>query len=114
MSVYVEYFRMAGKKQNMKKLWKFLKDAPILILDEATSHLDAISEFTVHKALNKLKKDRTTLIIAHRLSTIKDADKIIVLNNGCLTETGSHIELIKKNGIYKQLVSKQLGITTKK
>ena len=103
-----------GQRQRVSIARAFLKNAPILILDEATSHLDAISEYTVHKALNKLKKERTTLIIAHRLSTIKDADQIIVLKNGCLAETGSHEELIKKNGIYKQLVSKQLGITNKK
>jgi len=98
-----------GQRQRVSIARAFLKDAPVLILDEATSHLDAISEHAVHNSINKLKKNRTTLIIAHRLSTIRDADKIIVLNHGSLVESGSHEELLKKTGLYKQLVSKQLG-----
>jgi ATP-binding cassette subfamily C protein CydCD len=86
-----------------------LKDAPLLILDEATSHLDALSEQTVHKALNLLKTNRTTIIIAHRLSTIRDADRIIVLHEGRMVETGTHKELLQKTGLYRQLVSKQLS-----
>ena len=101
-----------GQQQRVAIARAFLKDAPVLILDEATSHLDAISEHIVHKSLNKLKKNRTTIIIAHRLSTIRDADKIIVLNNGSIEQTGSHSNLLKQTGLYKQLVSKQLGITT--
>ncbi|MBL7035362.1 MAG: lipid ABC transporter permease/ATP-binding protein, partial [SAR324 cluster bacterium] len=87
----------------------FLKDAPFLILDEATSHLDALSENTVHKALDLLKTNRTTIIIAHRLSTIRNADQIIVLNKGSIVETGTHTELLQKKGLYKQLISKQLS-----
>jgi len=98
-----------GQRQRVSIARAFLKDSPVLILDEATSHLDAISENVVHKAINKLKKNRTTLIIAHRLSTIRDADKIIVLKNGSLVEIGSHEDLLQKHGLYKQLVSKQLG-----
>ena len=100
-----------GQRQRVSIARAFLKDAPVLILDEATSHLDVISEHTVHNSLSLLKANRTTMIIAHRLSTIRDADQIIVLNQGCIVETGSHEELLKKMGLYKQLVSKQLGIS---
>ena len=98
-----------GQRQRVAIARAFLKDAPFLILDEATSHLDALSEHTVHKALNLLKTNRTTIIIAHRLSTIRDADRIIVLNEGRMVETGTHEELLQKTGLYRQLVSKQLS-----
>jgi ABC-type multidrug transport system fused ATPase/permease subunit len=98
-----------GQRQRVAIARAFLKDAPFLILDEATSHLDALSEHTVHKALNLLKTNRTTIIIAHRLSTIRDADRIIVLHEGRMVETGTHNELLQKTGLYRQLVSKQLS-----
>ena len=98
-----------GQRQRVAIARAFLKDAPFLILDEATSHLDALSEHTVHKALNLLKTNRTTIIIAHRLSTIRDADRIIVLHEGRMVETGTHKELLQKTGLYRQLVSKQLS-----
>ena len=98
-----------GQRQRVAIARAFLKDASVLILDEATSHLDALSENIVHKALIQLKKNKTTVIIAHRLSTIRDADQIIVLDKGRIEETGTHEELLKKMGLYKQLVSKQLG-----
>ena len=98
-----------GQRQRVAIARAFLKDAPFLILDEATSHLDALSENTVHKALDLLKTNRTTIIIAHRLSTTSNADQIIVLNKGSMVETGSHQELLQKRGLYRQLVSKQLG-----
>ncbi len=98
-----------GQRQRVAIARAFLKDAPFLILDEATSHLDALSEHTVHKSLDLLKTNRTTIIIAHRLSTIRDADRIIVLNEGEMVETGTHNELLQKTGLYRQLVSKQLG-----
>jgi ATP-binding cassette subfamily C protein CydCD len=98
-----------GQRQRVAIARAFLKNAPFLILDEATSHLDALSEHTVHKALNLLKTNRTTIIIAHRLSTIRDADRIIVLNEGRMVETGTHNELLQKTGLYRQLVSKQLS-----
>ena len=98
-----------GQRQRVAIARAFLKDAPVLILDEATSHLDAVSENIVHKALNQLKKNRTTLIIAHRLSTVRDADQIIVLDNGHIEEIGTHEELLKNNGLYKKLISKQMG-----
>jgi len=98
-----------GQRQRVAIARAFLKNAPFLILDEATSHLDALSEHTVHKALNLLKTNRTTIIIAHRLSTIRDADRIIVLHEGRMVETGTHNELLQKTGLYRQLVSKQLS-----
>lgn len=98
-----------GQRQRVAIARAFLKDAPFLILDEATSHLDALSEHTVHKSLDLLKTNRTTIIIAHRLSTIRDADRIIVLSEGVMVETGTHNELLQKTGLYRQLVSKQLS-----
>ena len=98
-----------GQRQRVAIARAFLKDAPFLILDEATSHLDALSEHTVHKALNLLKTNRTTIIIAHRLSTIRDADQIIVLNEGKMVEACTHNELLQTTGLYRQLVSKQLS-----
>ena len=87
-----------------------MKDVKILIFDEATSALDAQSENEVQSALDNIIKNKkiTTIIIAHRLSTIKNADKIIFLNKGKIVESGTHEELLKLNGEYKILVSKQL------
>ena len=98
-----------GQRQRVAIARAFLKDAPILILDEATSHLDALSESEVRGALDKLKEDRTTIIIAHRLSTIRNADNIIVLDGGSIEESGNHEQLLKKNGLYSQLVYKQMN-----
>ena len=98
-----------GQRQRVAIARAFLKDAPILILDEATSHLDALSESEVRGALDKLKEDRTTIIIAHRLSTIRNADNIIVLDGGSIKESGKHEQLLKKNGLYSQLVYKQMN-----
>ena len=96
-----------GQKQRVSIARAFLKNAPILLLDEATSSLDSESEFAVQKTINTLMKDRTTLVIAHRLSTIENADKIIVLNEGNIEETGTHIELINNSGLYKKLYERQ-------
>ena len=98
-----------GQRQRVAIARAFLKNAPVLILDEATSHLDALSENIVHKALNQLKINRTTLIIAHRLSTVRNADQIIVLDKGRIMETGTHKELFKNKGLYRKLISKQLS-----
>jgi len=98
-----------GQRQRVAIARAFLKDAPVLILDEATSHLDAISEQGVRKALDQLKTDRTTIIIAHRLSTIRDADMIVVLEDGQVVETGTHEDLLKNKRLYARLVSHQLG-----
>jgi ABC-type multidrug transport system fused ATPase/permease subunit len=98
-----------GQRQRVAIARAFLKDAPILILDEATSHLDAVNEAAVRRALDVLKADRTTVVIAHRLSTIRDADKIMVLEEGQLIETGSHEDLLAAGGLYATLVSRQLA-----
>jgi ATP-binding cassette subfamily B protein len=94
-----------GQKQRIAIARALLKDAPILILDEATSSLDSRSETLVQDALERLMKGRTTIIIAHRLSTISHVDKIITLKNGRINETGSPEELAKTNGIYAKLLA---------
>ncbi len=101
-----------GQRQRVAIARAFLKDAPILILDEATSHLDAVSEQAVRAALDLLARNRTTLVIAHRLSTVRTADRIIVLEDGRVAETGSHRELLDKGGLYAHLVSRQLASAT--
>jgi ATP-binding cassette subfamily C protein CydCD len=78
------------------------------VLDEATSHLDAINEAQVHEALTHLMTGRTTLVIAHRLSTIRNATRIIVLDNGHAVEQGTHGELLEKDGLYSHLIASQL------
>jgi ATP-binding cassette subfamily C protein CydCD len=98
-----------GQRQRVAIARAFLKDAPILILDEATSHLDAVNEQAVRHALEELMEDRTTVIIAHRLSTIRNADSIVVLDAGRVVETGSHEDLLRRHGLYSQLVGRQLA-----
>ena len=97
-----------GQRQRIAIARAILKNAPVLILDEATSHLDAISEATVREALDRLMVGRTTVVIAHRLSTIRDADKILVLDDGKVVEQGTHEELFSRRGLYAQLVSAQM------
>ncbi len=92
-----------GQKQRLSIARAVLKNPPILILDEATSSLDTESERLVQDALNKLMKNRTSVVIAHRLSTIVNADQILVINKGEIIEQGTHDELIKKDGLYKKL-----------
>lgn len=96
-----------GQKQRLSIAGIFLNNPPILILDEATSALDLESESIIQEALDVLSKDRTTLIVAHRLSTITHADKIVVIENGHIVETGTHRELIAKQGAYEHLYSIQ-------
>ncbi|MDF2723578.1 MAG: lipid exporter, fused ATPase and inner rane subunit MsbA [Paenibacillus sp.] len=97
-----------GQKQRLAIARALLKDPRILILDEATSALDAESEELVTEALNHLMKNRTTFVIAHRLATVVRADQIIVLDNGTIAESGTHEQLLRKGGLYKELYEKQL------
>lgn len=103
-----------GQRQRVAIARAFLKDAPVLILDEATSHLDTLNERAVRQALDRLKADRTTIVIAHRLSTIRDADCIVVMGEGRVLETGTHDDLLAARGAYAHLVASQLsrGVAT--
>ncbi|MBF0475688.1 MAG: lipid A export permease/ATP-binding protein MsbA [Deltaproteobacteria bacterium] len=96
-----------GERQRLSIARAILKDAPILILDEATSSLDTESEFAVQKALENLMKGRTTFVIAHRLSTIRNADRIIVIDDGTIAEEGKHEDLLARSGLYRKLYDMQ-------
>jgi ATP-binding cassette subfamily B protein len=98
-----------GQRQRIAIARAILRDAPILLLDEATSALDAENEGAVQRALEGVMKDRTTLVIAHRLATVQKADRIIVLDDGRIVETGSHAELQRRGGIYARLADLQFG-----
>jgi len=97
-----------GQRQRLSIARAIAKDSPILILDEATSALDSATEKLVQSAIDKMQKNRTTIIIAHRLSTIKNADRIIVLKDGEIIEQGTHSELIKISGEYLKLTQQQM------
>ena len=99
-----------GQRQRVSIARAFVKNAPILILDEATSHLDTISEQQIRNALDELMAERTSLIIAHRLSTIQNADLILVMEAGSIIEAGSHAQLLAARGAYARFIAHQSGI----
>jgi ABC-type multidrug transport system fused ATPase/permease subunit len=92
-----------GERQRMSIARAVLKDAPILILDEPTSSLDAISEEIVFSALRRLREGRTTIVIAHRLSTIRDADRILVLDRGRIIASGRHEQILEQSDLYRRM-----------
>ena len=96
-----------GQRQRIAIARAILRDAPILVLDEALSAVDAENEAIIQDALDRLMEGRTTLIFAHRLSSVIDADRILVLDGGCVAETGRHGELMARGGVYHQLMSEQ-------
>ena len=96
-----------GQKQLLTIARAILSDPQILILDEATSSVDTRTEVLIQKAMDELMQDRTSFIIAHRLSTIRNADLILVMNNGDIVEQGKHEELLAKNGFYADIYNSQ-------
>ena len=103
------YRLSGGQRQRLAIARAVLKDAPMLILDEATSAVDNETEAALQRSIELVSKDRTTVIIAHRLSTIRNADSIIVMDNGSVAETGTHEELVALRGIYANLWKVQTG-----
>jgi ABC-type multidrug transport system fused ATPase/permease subunit len=101
-----------GQKQRLALARAILADPRILILDEATSSVDAEAEYLIQQALDEVMKGRTSLVIAHRLSTIRNADKIIALEEGHIREVGDHKELLARGGLYSQLYQRQLELAS--
>ena len=97
-----------GEKQRLSIARAILKKSPIILLDEATSSLDAETEDKIQKAINFLTKGRTTIVIAHRLSTILNSDKIYVIDNGSIDGEGKHNDLIETSSVYKNFYQKQI------
>jgi ATP-binding cassette subfamily B protein len=102
-----------GQRQRLAIARAILKDAPILILDEATSAVDNETEAALQRSISKVSQNRTAVIIAHRLSTIRNADRILVLENGNIIEDGTHEELVSQNGVYARMWAVQTGIILK-
>ncbi len=98
-----------GQRQRIAIARAILKNAPILILDEATSQLDSVTESNIQESLWELMQDKTTIVIAHRLSTLLHMDRILVFDQGKILEDGTHQELLDKNGMYKTLWNAQVG-----
>ena len=97
-----------GERQRISIARAFLKDAPIILLDEATASLDVDNETMIQESLSRLIQDKTVLIIAHRMRTVAEADQIVVLKDGTVAESGSPAELEQKDGIYANMVKTQL------
>ena len=98
-----------GQRQRLAIARAVLKNAPLLILDEATSAVDNETEASLQRSINKISRDRTAVIIAHRLSTVRNADRILVLDQGAIVEDGSHEELVLKGEIYARMWAVQTG-----
>ena len=99
-----------GQRQRIAIARAVLQDAQILLLDEATSALDAENEKLVQAALEKLMQNKTTLVVAHRLATVHKADRIVVMDQGQIVESGNHEELLEKDGLYAHLAGLQFGV----
>jgi len=99
-----------GQKQLITIARAVLANPPILILDEATSSVDTLTEILIQKAMDKLMENRTSFVIAHRLSTIRDADLILVMDHGDIVEQGTHEELLAKDGFYAELYNSQFEV----
>ena len=101
-----------GQRQRIAIARAVLKDAPVLVLDEATSNVDNETEAALKRSIETISEGRTTLIIAHRLSTVRNADAIAVIGDGRISETGTHEELLESNGLYSRLWAVQTGEAT--
>ena len=99
-----------GQRQLLTIARAILANPSVLILDEATSSVDTRTEVHIQKAMHALMNGRTSFVIAHRLSTIRDADVILVMNNGTIVEQGTHEQLLAQNGFYRELYSSQFGV----
>ena len=97
-----------GERQRISIARAFLKDAPIILLDEATASLDVDNETMIQESLSRLIRNKTVMIIAHRMRTVADSDKIVVLKDGVVAEQGSPAELSRKNGIYQHMMETQM------
>lgn len=103
----IKLIYLQDKSNSLQLQEQWLKDAPMLILDEATSSVDTRTELLIQSAMDKLMEGRTSFVIAHRLSTIKNADVILVLKDGDILESGNHEELLAKDGFYAELYNSQ-------